>query len=202
MSLMEPSEADWKRTLYASVVAQFCCMVGFSFGFPFMPFYLHDLGVQYPLEVRKWAGLVSSAAGFTMAVFAPIWGAVADKYGRKIMVLRSMFGAGAIMALMACAQRPEHLLILRFIQGMLTGTITANVAMVAGITPRERSGYALGLLYGAAYAGNAIGPAIGGFVAEHFKYRVSFAIGACFLVTAGLLIKFLTRDVRPERTEG
>lgn len=196
-------EADgrpgWQRTLYASVAAQFLCMIGFSFGLPFLPFFLgKDLGVTDPVELRKWTGIVASSAAITMAVFSPIWGAVADRYGRKIMVMRSMFGAGLIMMLMSLAQTPEHLVILRLIQGTLTGTITANMVLVSSVVPKERSGYALGLVLAAAHAGNAIGPAIGGVVADHVGFRLSFVVGTVFLLSAGALIRFLTVEQRPE----
>jgi DHA1 family multidrug resistance protein-like MFS transporter len=189
----------WQRTLYASVAAQFLCMIGFSFGLPFLPFFLHkDLGVTDPAELRKWTGIVAASAAITLAIFSPIWGAVADRYGRKIMVMRSMFGAGLIMVLMSLARTPEHLVALRLAQGTLTGTITANMVLVASIVPKERSGYALGLVLAAAHAGNAIGPAIGGVIADHIGFRLSFIVGAVFLLAAGSLIKFGTVEKRPD----
>ena len=197
---MEPDGAPgWQRTLYASVGAQFLCMVGFSFGLPFLPFFLNkDLGVTDPAELRKWTGIVAASAAVTMAVVSPIWGAVADRYGRKIMVMRSMFGAGLIMMLMSLARTPEHLVILRLVQGTLTGTITANMVLVSSVVPKERSGYALGLVLAAAHAGNAIGPAVGGLVADHIGFRLSFIVGAAFLIAAGALIKFFTIERRPD----
>jgi len=197
---MDPDgTSGWQRTLYASVAAQFLCMVGFSFGLPFLPFFLQqDLGVSDPIAVRKWTGIVASAAGFTMAVFSPIWGAVADRYGRKLMVMRSMYGAALILILMAFARRPEHLVLLRFIQGMLSGTLTANMVLVSSMTPKECSGHALGLVLAAAHAGNTIGPAIGGVIADHIGFRWSFVVGASFLCGAGTLIHFFTEEKRPE----
>lgn len=192
------STTGWKRTLYASVVAQFFCMIGFSFAFPFIAFYIKDLGVTDPMAVRKWAGWVAAAAGFTMAVFAPIWGAVADRYGRKPMVLRSMFGAAAMIGLMAVARRPEHLVILRFIQGALSGTITANMVLVSGVTPAKHMGYAIGMIHAAAHAGRVVGPVVGGFVADHIGFRAAFVASSLFLITGGLLIKFFTHEPPPE----
>lgn len=192
----QPAETlNWRRTLYASVAAQFLCAAGISFAMPFLAYYLGDLGLKDPLAVRRWAGYMVAGPGFTMAIFAPLWGMLSDRYSRKMMVLRSMGGVVLIMALMGFVRTPGELLALRVIQGALTGTITANMALVSSVTPAERTGYALGMLYAAAHAGNLAGPLAGGFIAEAVGYRAAFWLGSSVVFMAVLLILFYTPDV-------
>ena len=122
-------------------------IVGFTVVFPILPLYVQELGVQGEREVRIWAGVVFSTHAVTMAIFGPIWGALSDRYGRKVMVERAMFGGALLMTLMGFAQNVEQLALLRTLQGMLTGTVTAATTLVATTAPRERVGYALGMLH-------------------------------------------------------
>ncbi|HRU05198.1 MAG TPA: MFS transporter [Candidatus Brocadiia bacterium] len=188
----EFGERNWKRTLYASTVAQFFCGTGFSFVFPFMPLYIRSMGVTNAADLRQWAGLVSGASSFTMAIFAPIWGSVADRHGRKLMAMRAMFGASLMLALMGFARSPGQLMALRLAQGALSGVIAANTALVASVTPAARMGYAMGLIHAAAHAGRVFGPTLGGLLADWFNFRVAFWVGAGLLLGAGALVKFFT----------
>ena len=69
--------------------------VGFSIIFPFLPLYIKELGASSNLGIEFLAGLVFSGQAFTMMIAAPIWGTLADRYGRKIMVERALFGGAA-----------------------------------------------------------------------------------------------------------
>src|SRR5690242_134022 len=115
-------------------------MVAFSFYFPFIPLYVQTLGVHGDAAAAQWAGLITAASAISMAVAQPIWGNLSDKWGRKPMVIRSMLSGGLIAILMGFATTPEHLLIMRFIQGSLTGTVAASNALVAASTPKRRLG--------------------------------------------------------------
>lgn len=186
--------SSWKRTFYAALAAQVCSITGFSLAMPFMAFYIRELGVSGEAEVARWSGYVNAAAGLTMALFAPIWGVVADRYGRRLMVMRSMYGGVLVLLLMSIAQNVYHLLAFRLLQGTLTGTIGALVALVASETPRERMGFALGAIQSAVYIGFAIGPLFGGVVADALGYRATFAASSLFLLAGGLLVQFGTRE--------
>ena len=118
---------------------------------PFLPYYVQDLGVTDPEQVAIWSGVVSAGHGIAMAIFSPIWGSLADRYGRKVMVERAMFGGALIICAMGFVDNVQQLAILRTIQGGLTGTIPAATTLVASSAPREKSGYALGLLQMAIY---------------------------------------------------
>ena len=134
--------------------------------------------------------MVIAAQGFTMMIASPIWGLVADRYGRKKMVLRAMLGGSVILAMMGFVQTAEQLVLIRAIQGFVTGTDSANNALVAAATPRDRIGFAMGMLQVGQWGGIAVGPLIGGVLADAFGYRIPFLITAGFLFTAGLVISF------------
>jgi MFS transporter, DHA1 family, multidrug resistance protein len=187
--------SSWKRTFYAAFAAQVCSILGFSLAMPFMAFYIRQLGITNDAAVYRWSGYVNGAAGLTMAIFAPIWGHVADRVGRRPMVMRSMYGGVLVLLLMSIAQNVWHLLIFRLLQGMLTGTIAALVALVAAEAPRERAGYVLGVMQSAVFVGFALGPLVGGELAEALGYRATFALSSLLLLAGGLLVQFGTREV-------
>jgi len=190
---------SWKRTFYALFVAQTCSIIGFSACLPFTPFYIRELGVEGEANVRLWSGIVGASAGVTMAISAPIWGLLADRFGRRLMVMRSMFGGAAVLTLMAFVGNVYELMACRLLQGALTGTITASLALVASATPRERAGYALGMMQAAVFIGMSVGPFLGGLVADAFGepatgYRAAFIAAGIFLLLGGLLVKLATEE--------
>lgn len=178
----------WQRTLYVMFVAQFISAVGFSNIFPFLPLYVQSLDNHTGWSVEFLSGLVFSAQAVTMMIASPIWGVVSDRHGRKLMVERALFGGAIILGLMGFVRSAEGLIFLRLVQGAVTGTVSAANALVAGITPRERSGYAMGLLQVGQWGGVAVGPLIGGAIADAFGYRWAFVLTALLLVLAGLLV--------------
>lgn len=182
--------AGWRRILYIMFFAQLLSAVGFSIIFPFLSLYVAELGTTTGLTIEFWAGMVFSAQAFTMMFSAPIWGAVADRYGRKLMVERAMFGGAIILALMAFAQSAEQLVLLRAIQGLITGTVAASNALVAANAPRERVGFAMGLLQVGQWGGVAVGPLIGGVLADLFGFGAPFLVTSGLLFVAGLMVLF------------
>lgn len=183
-------DSHWRRTLYIIFVAQLVTAIGFSSIFPFLPLYVESLGTGTNLSVELLAGLVYSSQAFTMMIASPIWGALADRYGRKLMVERAMFGGAIILLLMAFVQTAEQLVFLRAVQGLVTGTVAAASALVAASAPRERMGYSMGLLQVSLGAGVALGPLIGGSVADSFGYSYTFYVTSALLLSAGLMVLF------------
>ena len=171
----------WRRNLYILLGSQIISMIGFSMVFPFLPLYIKEIGFRTWGSVEFWSGMVFSAQAMTMMISAPLWGAVADRYGRKIMLIRATMGGAILIALMGFAQSAEQLTLLRAIQGLVTGTIPAANALVASSAPREQSGEALGLLQTGTWIGVAVGPLIGGVIGDAFGFR------ECFWITGGLL---------------
>ncbi len=194
-----PPESDaasgsWLTSLYMAWVAQLFAIVAFSSIIPFMPFYIRELGVRDEGALAIWAGALVTGSGIMMALFSPIWGTLADRYGRKLMVQRAMFGGAVVISLMALATNVYQLLILRTIQGALTGTVAASVAMVSSFTPGHRRGYSLGLMQMAVFSGGALGPWVGGTVADHAGYRMPFAITGLLLLIGGVMVTFGVRE--------
>lgn len=184
----------WKRTFVAAFIAQIVSIMGFSLAFPFMPFFLADLGVTTQGDQAWWAGLLQAASGVTLAVFAPVWGILADRYGRKSMVVRSMIGGAAVMVGMSLARSVGDLMVLRLLQGTLTGTVSASITLVASVVPERRSGFALGMMQAAVMFGNCVGPLVGGLVASSWGYRGAFRAGAGVLLIGGLLVLFFCEE--------
>jgi DHA1 family multidrug resistance protein-like MFS transporter len=171
--------------------AQMISAVGFSSIFPFLPLYVKSLGAATSLvSIELLTGLVFSLQAFTMMVASPVWGALADRWGRKLMVERAMFGGTLILGLMAFVRSAEELVLLRGLQGLITGTIGAANALVAAAVPRERVGYAMGLLQVGMGLGVGLGPIIGGAVADVLGYRAAFFVTAALLLTAGGVVYF------------
>lgn len=200
---MHPSPS-WRKTLYIMVFCQVITSIGFSSIFPFLPLYVKSLGSVTSLGTEMLSGLVFSSQALTMMIASPIWGAVADRWGRKLMVERAMFGGALILGLMAFVRSAEELVLLRTIQGLITGTIGAANALVASIVPRERCGYAMGLLQVGLGAGVGLGPIIGGAVADAYGYRAAFYVTGGLLAVAGTIVAIGVEEhfVAPPRTGG
>jgi len=184
-------------------VAQFLAMIGFAFVMPFMPFYVRELGVRDERLLRIWAGMLMTGSGLMMSAAAPVWGWVADHYGRKPMVQRAMFGGAVILSLMALARNVYQLLGLRMVQGAITGTVAASVALVSSVTPRARLGYSLGMMQTAVFVGSSVGPLLGGVVADRYGYRVPFGVTGALLLTGGVLVLFGAKErfIKPQAGE-
>lgn len=178
----------WQRNLVIMFIAQMVSAMGFSLIFPFLPLYVGHLGTNTGLSLEFWAGMVFSAQAFTMMLVSPVWGALADRYGRKLMVQRAMFGAAITIFLMAFVRTSEELVALRALQGLIAGTISAANALVAASAPRERVGYAMGVLQVALWSGVALGPLAGGIMADAFGFRIPFIITAIMLGIGGVLV--------------
>lgn len=188
----------WQRTLLIVFFAQLCSATGFSLIFPFLPLYIEDLGSSTGLSVEVLSGLVISAQAVTMMIAAPIWGAVADRYGRKLMMARATFGGAVLLLLMGVVQSAEQLILVRAIQGLITGTMAAANALVAAEAPRDKTGFAMSVTQVGLWAGISTGPLIGGLLAEAYGFRLPFAITSFLLLLAGLLIWFgVQEDFEP-----
>lgn len=178
----------WRRTLYILFTAQVLTSIGFSSMFPFLPLYVSQLGSSSGLSLEFLAGMAYSGQAMTMMLVSPLWGAVADRLGRKLMVERAMFGGAVILLLMAFVSSAEQLVLLRAIQGLITGTIAAANAMAAAVAPRDQVGFAMGLLQVGSGMGVALGPLAGGALADAYGYQATFYVTSAGLLFAGLLV--------------
>lgn len=186
----QPRQVPWQRTLYILLFAQLMVAVGFSSIFPFLPLYVEQLGSSTGMSIELLSGLVYSGQAFAMMIASPIWGALADRFGRKLMVVRSMYGGTVILFLMAFVTSAEQLVLLRTLQGLITGTVAAANALLASVAPRQESGYAMGLLQVGFSVGLALGPLVGGLAADALGYGAVFYITALLLLLAGITVTF------------
>ena len=177
----------WKRTVYISLVCVFCIAFGVSQLAPILPLYFHDLGVQTPEAMSLWSGLATGATYIIVCIAAPFWGRIADKRGRKITLIRSSFGMALCNILIAFQTTPEGVVLIRLIQGLVSGFYSASITLIASESPIERTGWALGLLASANLAGSLIGPLLGGYIADTVGIRNDFIIVGIIMGLAGLL---------------
>lgn len=179
---------SWRVNYAALWLSQLMSMLSFGIALPFMPLYIQSLGIADPREAVAWAATLNFASGMTMALMGPIWGAVADRYGRKTMLVRAMLGGGSVVGVMGFVSSVQQLVVLRFVQGGFSGTVSAARTLAASIVPRERLGSALGLMATAAFIGTSIGPLIGGVLADTYGYAICFVVTGLLMVVSGLAV--------------
>jgi len=188
------SAPNWQRTLGALWLAQTLTIIGFSLRTPFLPFFVAELGARNLETQVLWAGAINAGGAAVMAITAPLWGALADRYGRKLMVLRAMVAGSLTIGLMALATSPWQLFVLRLVEGGFTGTVTASTTLAASTVPRERLGFGMGLMQMAVFSGSAVGPLIGGVLADQIGYRATFVLAGSLLLVSALLVAFLVEE--------
>ena len=186
---------DWRRNLAALWFAEFTAIFGFSFAFPFLSIFLtKNLGVPTGHDLDLWTAAAGSVSGLAMAIVSPIWGVLGDRLGRKPMLVRSMVGGALTVGLIYFVQTPEQLVVLRFLQGATSGTVAAATALVAVETPRNRVGWALGVVTSAVALGSAVGPVVGGFAAAAFGLRLVFLGGGILLLISTIPVFLIVRE--------
>jgi DHA1 family multidrug resistance protein-like MFS transporter len=183
-----PEPINWKRNLFVTWLGCFLTGAAFSLIMPFLPLYVETLGVTGHQALNMWSGLVFSITFLFSAIASPFWGGLADRRGRKLMLLRSALGMAIVMLLMGMAQNIWQFLALRAVLGLLGGFIPNANALIATQVPRNRSGWALGTLSTGGVSGALIGPLIGGLLADQYGLRPVFYITAgvllaCFVLT-------------------
>lgn len=197
--------AQWKRTLLVLWIANFIVIAGMSLIIPFLPYYIEDLGVHNTASVEQWTGWIFSAQFLTSFLFQPLWGSIADRHGRKIMLLRAGIGMGVMTTLMGLVGAPWELLGLRLINGVFSGFISMSVSLLASVVPDEETGRALGILQTGNIAGNLIGPLIGGAMAEAMGYHAIFFVTGAALLVASIVVFLFVKEphvVRQKRARG
>lgn len=162
---------------------------------PFLSLFLQfDLGLTDKHEIGLWAGVIFAGNFVTSFIFQPIWGKLADRYGRKMMLLRSGFGMAIVMALMGFATNPWHLLLLRMLNGTISGFNPASVALISATTPKNRMGFAMGTIQSGGIAGTILGPFMGGLLADTIGFRPIFYLTGALLFAASLLALFVVKE--------
>jgi MFS family permease len=194
LSYAERNENHWKRNLAVCVFGSFTTLVSLSMLLPFLPLYVRQLGVESTSSVIQWSGIAFGATFLGTAVTAPLWGRLADRYGRKPMLVRAAVGMAVVMSLIGVVHSVHELVALRLIAGLVGGYSSASTVMVGSQAPRDRAGWALGILSTGALAGNLVGPLIGGLLPEWIGIRGTFFAGGAMIAVAALLTIFLVKE--------
>jgi DHA1 family multidrug resistance protein-like MFS transporter len=186
----------WRKNLYILWGTQFLAMMGMNLVVPFLPFFIRTLGVTDEAEVTRWSGLVF-AGPFVSSFFAtPFWGTLGDKYGRKPMVVRALVGLAISQILIGFSQNVVQLFLFRILQGAISGFIAATLALVSTSAPKNRVGYALGMLQSASAGGVVLGPFVGGLLADLIGYREIFFVTAAFCSIGVVAVIYGVEEVR------
>lgn len=189
----------WRRNLYVVWFATFASLTGGSLVQPFLPLFINqDLGVSDPGTAAIWFGLATGGGGIAQAIVAPFWGILADRHGRKAMMVRAQFAIGAANGTLAFVGSPLQLVGLRIIQGMFSGVVGASRALVASSVPRERVPYAMGVIQSAIFMGQTLGPTIGGILGSTIGFRAAFLATAGINLAAGTLGVLFIKEQMPE----
>ena len=194
ISYTERNQQHWKRNLFVCVFGSFTTLVSLSMLLPFLPLYVKQLGVTSQADVIQWSGVAFGATFLGTAVTAPLWGRLADRYGRKPMLIRAAVGMAVVMSLIGIAHNVYELVGLRLVAGLVGGYASASTVMVGTQAPRERAGWALGLLSTGALAGNLVGPLIGGLLPGWIGIRGTFFAGGAVIAVAALLTIFVVKE--------
>lgn len=185
----------WKRNLIVCWFGMFVTGVGMSQIAPVLPLYINHLGIHDTALVEQFSGIAFGITFIISAVFSPIWGQAADRYGRKPMLLRASLGMAVVIFSMGFAQNVYQLIGLRLLQGVITGYSTACTTLIATQTDMEHAGWALGTLSTASVAGSLLGPVIGGYIGETFGLQnVFFITGALMMIAFITTVLFVEED--------
>jgi MFS family permease len=194
---INPSDDEagpWQRNLWVCVFGSFTTIVAMTLLLPFLPLYVEELGVSDHAAIVQWSGIAFGAAFFTAALTAPLWGKLADRYGRKLMLIRASLGMAVAMSLIGMAHNVWQLVGLRLLAGLLGGYASGSTVLVAAQTPKARTGWALGVLSSGIMAGNLVGPLIGGVLPPRIGIRATFLLAGAVIFITFLATTFLIHE--------
>lgn len=185
---------NWKKNLAVLWSVQFIGMSAITGVVSFLPLYVSHLGITSEARMALWSGVLMGAASFCAAISNPFWGAMADRKGRKPMVEKVLLMFGIIMIIMAYASNVYQLLILRMLQGFCGGFVAAATALAVSMSPSEKIPVTVGMLQTSLIVGGAVGPMIGGVIADSFGYREPFVVFGGLCILALVLIHFSIKE--------
>ncbi|UOF92244.1 MFS transporter [Fodinisporobacter ferrooxydans] len=183
---------SWKRNLWILWFGVLLVSSSYTMIIPFLPLFVSQLGVAH--HVKVWAGILFSVTFFFSFLLAPYWGSLADKYGRRSMIIRAGIGLIVTYGLGAFVQTPWELLGVRVLHGLVSGFVPGSIALVATNTPEKHMGWSLGMMATASSTGGILGPLVGGILSHLFSIRASFLIASALLVIATLLITLFVKE--------
>ncbi|MBI3969888.1 MAG: MFS transporter [Chloroflexi bacterium] len=186
----------WQRSQWGLTVVVFIAFFGFNFVQPILPLYVRELGVANVSRAALMTGLMLGISPLLAAFFAPIWGVIADRYGRKRMIQRSLLVFSVTTTIMGLVANVWQLFALRALIGLFGGFTSMTMAYTVVVAPPKKASAALGMLQSAQVAGLIVGPLSAGFVADHYGLRASFFAGAAVIFAGFVALTLLTQDDR------
>lgn len=190
---------DWKRNMWIIWLAVMMTGAAFSEIIPFLSLYIESMGSFTKDQLNFYSGAAFAVTFLVSAIVSPLWGKLADKSGRKLMMMRAALGLGLVMALTGLCQNVWQLILLRGLQGALGGFVSNSNALIATQTPKDQVGRALGIVVTGFTGGTLIGPLIGGSLATFLSYRQIFFITATIFVIVFFFIWLLVQEERPDQ---
>jgi MFS family permease len=191
----------WKRNVIVCVFGSFTTIVAMTLLLPFLPLYVEQLGVTDHAAIVQWSGIAYGATFFSAALTAPLWGWLADRYGRKLMLIRASLGMAVAMSLIGMAHTVWELVAFRLLAGLLGGYASGSTVLIATQAPKARSGWALGILSAGIMAGSLAGPLIGGLLPPLIGIRATFLWAGGIIFITFLGTAFLIREEHRPRTQ-
>jgi DHA1 family multidrug resistance protein-like MFS transporter len=186
---------SWKRNLYLVWISQLLAMAGFSAITPFIPVFIRDrFGILDEQTRGAWVSALTFFGMFSYCVSAPLWGFLADRFGRKLMLLRSYYVTAFLFPLLYFSPNMIVMIMLRFCVSAFSGTVTAAQTLVVTTTPEEHHGYALGVLSTAVWSGNMFGFMAGALIVNYCGYFWGFAVCGIMYLLGGLLVQFFVKE--------
>jgi MFS transporter, DHA1 family, multidrug resistance protein len=180
----------WERNQYVMTAVVFVVFTGFAFVLPFLPLFVRELGVENKETAALWAGALIGVSPLLAGLLAPVWGRLADRYGQKRMALRALISYVALLGLSALVRDVYELLACRIGIGLFGGVGPLGLAMATSLAPREQTGRAVGLIQAAQILAAAIGPLVGGYLADVIGVRRTFLVTS---VLCGLSVLLVVR---------
>jgi len=193
----ETTSRGWRRNLYLLLVSNSLSMLGLNFTLPFMPLYIRSLGIANAEEAAFWGGVALAAGGISLFIFGPIWGSVADLVGKKAMVVRAAVGGGFSVGALGLAPSMPWVVFIRSFEGVFSGNTGAGQAMVAAIAPRDRLAQSMGLLQVATFTGMALGPLVGGAIADIMGFKPTYFVMGGLMMAGGIFVWRFAKEERP-----
>ena len=186
-------EPHWKRYLFLIWLSQALFQLSFSFGIPFVPFFMQSIGVQ-GAELKFWVAVFGSAPALTTVLFSPFWGMMANRYGCKKMLLRCYLGGAAVLSGIALCTAPHWMIVFRLLQGIVCGSVPAALTLVSTLVPKERTGFAMGVVNSAIYSGVLFGSFFGGIAADLVGYKNAFLLSGTPCLAASVIMLFCIKE--------
>jgi DHA1 family multidrug resistance protein-like MFS transporter len=190
--------ARWRRNLTALCIGQAAAIFGLSFTFPFLPLFLkRELGITDAHQLAIWAGLANAALGVGLFIGGPLWGSVADRFGRKPMLMRAMVAGGVTVFLMGLAQHAFEVVVLRFLFGLFSGTTPIAMSLASADSPPGREATSIGWVSAANATGTSMGPGVSGITAATYGLRATYYLGGLIEVLAAVPVGLFLRETAP-----